>query len=430
MPERPARGIDDDPADADPAGPGAAGAVPIDAVAAHTVPTANRISPVRFIVGFGIVSALADVVYEGARSIIGPYLGSLGASAAVVGLVTGAGEAAALVLRLFTGRLADRTGRPWPQTIAGYALTVVCVPLLAIAGGLTAAGLLYNGERVGKAVRTPARDSMLAHASAEMGRGYAFGLHEALDQTGAMSGPLLIAATLALGGGYRLAFALLAIPGVLALAMLLRLRAAAPQPMAWEPAASVAESKRLRLDARLPTAFWRYAAFSAATMLGFSTWAILAFHLTTNRLLPASLVPVLYALAMAVAAIAAIGFGRIYDRVGLRGLIVLPPLAAAVPLLSLSSTTSLFILGAVVWGAGMGVHDSTMRAAVADLVPAHRRGAGYGTFTAIYGLAWLVGAAVIGVLYEHGTMAVVAFVGAAQAVALVLLVPLLRRRAA
>jgi MFS family permease len=394
---------------------------------AGTAAAVNRISPVRFIVGFGIVSALADVVYEGARSIIGPYLGSLGATAAVVGLITGAGEAAALVLRLFTGRIADRTGKPWPQTITGYALTALCVPLLALSGGLLAAGLLYNGERVGKAVRTPARDSMLAHASAEMGRGYAFGLHEALDQIGAMAGPLLIAATLALGGHYRLAFALLAVPGALALFMLTRLRAAAPDPMAWEPAAQVSEKKKLRLEAGLPTQFWQYAAFSAATMLGFSTWAVLAFHLTSQHLLSSALVPVLYAVAMAAASIAAVGFGRIYDKVGLRGLIVLPPLAAAVPLLSFSTTTAVFVLGAVVWGAGMGVHDSTMRAAVADFVPPHRRGAGYGTFTAIYGLAWLAGAAIIGLLYEHSTGLVVAFVAIAQGVALLLLLPLLRR---
>jgi MFS family permease len=387
---------------------------------------ANRISPVRFIVGFGIVSALADVVYEGARSIIGPYLGSLGASAAVVGLVTGAGEAAALVLRLFTGRLADRLGKPWPQTLLGYAMTAVCVPLLAVSGGLVSAGLLYNGERVGKAVRTPARDSMLAHASAEMGRGYAFGLHEALDQIGAMAGPLLIALTLALGGHYRLAFALLAIPGALAVVALLRLRASAPNPAAWEPAADVSEAKKLRLETGLPRQFWQYAAFSAVTMLGFSTWALLAFHLTSRHLMSASVVPVLYALALAAASAAAVGFGRIYDRMGLRGLVVLPFLAAAVPLLSLSTTTVLVVAGAVVWGIGMGVHDSTMRAAVADLVPAHRRGAGYGTFTAIYGLSWLAGAALIGLLYEHGLAVTATFVGLVQAAALALLVPLLR----
>jgi MFS family permease len=388
--------------------------------------TPNRISAVRFVVGFGVVSALADVVYEGARSVVGPYLGSLGASALVVGLITGAGEAAALVLRLFTGRLSDRTGRPWPQTVVGYALTAVCVPLVALTGNLAAAGLLYNGERVGKAVRTPARDTMLAHASAEIGRGYAFGLHEALDQVGAMTGPLLIGAVLALGGDYRLAFLLLAVPGALALVALTRLRSRAPDPLAWEPAAKVAEKKRLRLEAGLSRRFWQYAAFSAMTMLGFSTWAVLAFHLTERHLTSAAVVPVLYAAAMGAASLAAVAFGRVYDRVGMRGLLALPVLAAAVPLLSFSSTTVLFVLGAVVWGAAMGLHDSTMRAAVADLVPAHRRGAGFGTFTAVYGLAWLVGSVVIGWLYERGVGEAITFVVVVQAVALVLLVPVLR----
>lgn len=380
----------------------------------------------RFIVGFGIVSALADVVYEGARSIIGPYLGSLGASAAVVGLITGAGEAAALVLRMFTGRLSDRTGRPWPQTVVDYALTAVCVPLIALTGNLAAAGLLYNGERVGNAVRTPARDTMLAHASAEVGRGHAFGLHEALDQIGAMTGPLLIGAVLALGGNYHLAFALLVVPSALALFALTRLRQLAPDPIVWEPSAQVSEKKRLRLGRGLPNRFWHYAAFSATTMLGFSTWAVLAFHLTDRHLISESLVPVLYALAMAAASVAAVVFGRIYDRVGLRGLIALPFLGAAVPPLSFSDTTALFVVGAVVWGAEMGIHDSTMRAAVADFVPAHRRGAGYGTFTAIYGLAWLAGAALIGLLYEHSITAAAVFVGGTQTVALAVLVPLLR----
>ncbi|HTZ44308.1 MAG TPA: MFS transporter [Jatrophihabitans sp.] len=388
----------------------------------------NRIAPLRFVIGFGVVSALADVVYEGARSVIGPYLGSLGASAALVGFITGAGEACALVLRLVTGRLSDRTGRPWPQTIAGYALTAVCVPLVAVTGNLAAAGLLYNGERVGKAVRAPARDTMLAHASADLGRGYAFGVHEALDQIGAMTGPLLIAAALALGEDYRLAFALLAVPGALALLSLGRLRRLAPDPVAWEPAARVAEKKRLRLGTDLPGQFWRYAAFSAATMFGFATWAVLAFHLAHRHLAPTAAVPVLYAVAMASASVTAVGFGRLYDRVGLRGLLTLPPVAAAVPLLAFAAVPALFVLGAVVWGAGMGIHDSTMRAAVADLVPADRRGTGYGTFTAVYGLAWLAGSSLIGLLYEHGTAAVTGFVIAVQAVALLLLVPVLRSR--
>jgi MFS family permease len=385
----------------------------------------NRISPIRFVVRFGVVSGLADVVYEGARSIIGPFLATLGASAAVVGLVTGLGEAAALVLRLGTGRISDRTGRPWPQTILGYLMTAVCVPLIGVTGGLTGAALLYNGERVGKAIRTPARDTMLAHASAKLGRGYAFGLHEALDQTGAMAGPLLLAAALALGSGYRTAFALLAIPGAFALVVLLRLRTLAPDPVDYEPEARVSEAKRLRLEARLPGRFWLYAAFSAVTMFGFSTWAVLAFHVSHRHLMSDSLVPVLYAAAMAAAGLAAVAFGRVYDRFGLRGLVALPPLAAVVPFLSFATSSVALVIGAVVWGAAMGVHESTLRAAVADLVPAHRRGAGYGMFTAIYGLAWLAGAVVIGALYDRGIGTATAFIVVVQVAAMGLLGPLL-----
>lgn len=385
-----------------------------------------RISALRFVAWFGLVSALGDVVYEGARSVIGPYLATFGASAATVGLVTGIGEAVALVLRLGTGPLSDRTGRPWPQTIAGYALTMVCVPLLAIAGGTPSAAALYNGERLGKAVRSPSRDTMLAHASAVVGVGRTFGLHEALDQTGALAGPLLIAAVLALGGGYKLAFALLAIPGAIALVVLARLRAAAPDPSHYEPAAQVSDAKRMRLDTHLPARFWLYSGFSALTMLGFATWAVLAYHLVHRHVLSASTIPILYAAAMGAAALASLGVGRLYDRTGFRGLVVLPLLAAAVPVLSFSTSIPAVVAGAVVWGAGMGVHDSTMRAAVTDLVPRARRGAGYGTFTAIYGLAWLIGAAMIGVLYDTSVTAIEVVVVAVQAAALLALIPLLR----
>ena len=388
----------------------------------------TRVSALRFIVWFGTVSAAGDFVYEGARSVIGPFLGHLGASAAVVGLVTGIGEATALVFRLFTGRLADRTGRPWPQTILGYALTMVCVPLIALSGGLASAAALYNGERFGKAVRTPARDMMLAHASAAVGRGKAFGLHQALDSGGGLLGPLAIAGVLALGGSYRLSFAVLAVPGVVALFILARLRAAVPEPSEYDPAASVAESKRLRLDTHLPPRFWLYSAFSAATMLGFSTWAVLAFHLTEQHIVGASLVPVLYAGAIGTAGVAAVAFGRVYDAVGMRGLVVVPFAGAAVPWLSFSHSVAAVVVGAVLWGGAVGVHESTMRAAVTDLVPHARRGAGFGTYTAIYGVAWLAGAAGIGALYSHGRAAIGIAVGLAQLIALGLFVPLLRGR--
>jgi MFS family permease len=385
-----------------------------------------RVSALRFIVWFGLVSAFGDFVYEGARSVIGPFLAHLGASAVVVGVVTGIGEAVALVFRLFTGRLADRTGRPWPQTILGYALTMVCVPLIAVSSGLSTAALLYNGERFGKAVRAPARDIMLAHASAATGRGKAFGLHEALDSAGGLVGPLAIAAVLALGGGYRLSFAILAVPGAIAMVILARLRIAVPDPIQYDPAAEVSESKKLRLDTHLPPRFWLYSAFSAATMLGFSTWAVLAYHLTVQHVVRPSVVPVLYAAAMGTAGVAAVVFGRVYDAVGMRGLVVVPLAAAVVPILSFSTSVPAVVGGAVLFGAAVGVHESTMRAAVTDLVPPARRGAGFGTYTAIYGLAWLAGSATIGALYSHGRTTIVVVVAAVQLVALGLFVPLLK----
>lgn len=380
-----------------------------------------------FIVGFGVVSALGDVVYEGARSIIGPYLAHLGASAEAVGLITGAGEALALVLRLFTGHLVDRTRRPWPQTIVGYGLTMICVPLIALSGSLWQAALLYNGERFGKGLRTPARDTLLAHASAKLGRGYAFGLHKAMDQGGALSGPLLIGVMLGLGAGYRPAFAVLAIPAVVSLLVLAWLRSEAPDPRAYEPTAALPESKRLRLQSHLPGSYWLYAAFSAATMLGFSTWAVLAFHLVDRTIVTVGWVPVLYAAAMAAAGLAAVVSGHLYDRIGLRGLIVLPPLAALVPFLSFTTSLAAVSAGAIVWGVVMGIHESTMRAAVTDLVPAHRRGAGFGTFTAVYGLAWLAGSVLIGFLYDRDIRYIQAFVLASQLLAMILLVVLLWR---
>jgi MFS family permease len=387
--------------------------------------SANRLSPMRFIVAFGVVSLLADFVYEGSRSIVGPFLATLGASAGLVGFITGAGEAVALVSRLWTGRVSDRTGRHWTLSILGYAITVVSVPLLATTWTLWPAAVLIVAERFGKAVRTPARDTMLAQASGDR-RGRAFALHEALDQSGALLGPLVVAAAVAVSG-FRLAFAVLAVPGVAALLALARLRRAVPVPAEYE-AQEVAERVHDE-GAPLPARFWWYAGFTALNMAGYATFAVLAYHLQVRDVVSEATIPVIYAVAMGMAALAALGSGWLYDRVGLRGLVVVPVLTAAVPFLSFSMQPALVWIGAAVWGAAVGVHESTMRAAVADLVPVARRGAGYGTFTAIYGLAWLVGSTAIGVLYGHSIVSATVFIIVAQVLALVAFVPLARRTA-
>ncbi|MEH3153829.1 MAG: MFS transporter [Gordonia paraffinivorans] len=367
-----------------------------------------------FVVGFGVVSMLTDMVYEGARSITGPYLATLGASAAAVGAITGVGEAVALILRMVTGPLSDRVGRQWDQSILGYAMTAVAAPLIAVTGALWSASVLVVVERFGKAVRTPARDTMLAQASAGRRRGRVFAVHEALDQSGALLGPLLVAAMVA-AIGYRAGFAVLAVPGAFALLALAWLRRRVPSPAAYEGAAVPAAAGVGSV--RLPAQFWRYAGFTAVAMAGSSTFAVLAFHMHARHVVADALIPVVYAAAMAAAAVAALASGRLYDRVGMRALLVALPLAAVVPVLAFTTSTALVVVGAVVWGASMGIHESTFRAVVAELVPSSRRGAGFGIFAAVYGIAWLGGSVLIGALYDHSISAVIVYTVLTQVVA-------------
>lgn len=375
----------------------------------------NRLSAVRFIVVFGVVSLLADFVYEGARSIVGPYLATLGAGAALVGLVTGAGEAVASAFRLATGVAADRTQRHWALSIAGYAITVVSVPLLAVAQALLPASLLVVGERFGKAVRTPARDAMLAHATVRIGRGTGFAVHEALDQAGALAGPLLVALMVAISG-YRLGFAVLAVPGALTLLVLVRLRVAVPDPRAYDP--DSAKTAATPATGRLPGAFWRYAVFTALSVAGFATFGVLSYHLQAEHVVAPPVIPLIYAAAMATDALGALVSGRLYDRIGLRGLVAAPVLGGVAPVLFFTTTLALVWAGALLWGVVLGVHESTMRAAVADLTPVARRATGYGIFTAVYGLSWLAGSTALGVLYGASVGAAMVFSVGLQGLAL------------
>ena len=392
-------------------------------------------SPWRTVVWFGIVSLAADMVYEGARSITGPYLASLGASALVVGVVTGAGEAAALALRLVSGPLADRSGRYWALTIVGYAMTAVCVPLMAVAPFLGAAGLAFGAtmvllERSGKAIRSPSKSALLAHAARSVGRGRGFAVHKALDQVGAFAGPLLVAGVIALTTHTWAGLAVLAVPGAAAMVLLLVIRARVPDMSVYdgsvEPVASAAAAPTSH--ARLPREFQLFALSCAASTLGLMTFGIIGFHLSDAGLVRPAVVPVVYAVAMGVEAISALATGFAYDRVGARVLLVLPLMVAAVPLLALDNRLGVALAGVVVWGAAVGVQDSTVKALVADLVPSPRLATAYGVFAAYQGGAALAGGALAGWLYGGGTLDLVVVLGACQAVSLVLLVVVLRRR--
>lgn len=389
-------------------------------------------SPWRVVVGFGVVSLVADMVYEGARSVYGPLLASLGASALVVGAVTGAGEAVALVLRLVSGPWADRTRRYWTLAVAGYATTAVCVPLLAVTpmlggAGLVVAGSLILAERAGKAVRSPAKSALLADAAGQVGMGRGLGVHKALDQIGAFAGPLLVAGLIAVSGGdLRLALAALAVPGAVAMVLLLLTRRRSqilppPEPVAgaaaW-PGAGAAVVGRVPL----PPAFWRFAAAASLCTAGLVGFGLIGFNAADRDLLPLAAVPVLYAGAMAAGAVAALATGEAYDRVGARVLLVLPFLVAGVPALALGGSLAAVVSGALLWGASVGVQDSTVKAMVADLVPRGARATAYGIFAAVQGAGVLAGGVTAGALYQQHLDALVVVTAVGQAAALALLV--------
>jgi MFS family permease len=395
-----------------------------------TAATGRTWTPWRVVVGFGTVSLAADMVYEGARSVYGPLLAALGASAVVVGAVTGAGEAAALVFRVFSGPLADRTRRYWALTIVGYALTAVCVPLLALtpelgAAGLAVAAVLILAERIGKAIRSPAKSALLADAAAQVGMGRGLGVHKALDQIGAFAGPLLVAGLIAWTGGLSWGLAALAVPGAVAMGLLVLTRRRLPAPD--EPAAASTPEPGTRRP--LPAAFLRFALGTTLCTAGLLTFGLISFHLVERALVPTAAVPLLYAGAMAAGALAALLTGEAYDRFGPRVLLALPPLVAGVPVLAFGSSLALVVPGVLLWGAAVGVQDSTVKALVADLVPRDRRATAYGVFAAVQGAGALVGGIGAGALYEHSLPVLIAVTVVLQAAALLILLPVVRRPA-
>jgi MFS family permease len=372
-----------------------------------------------FVVLVGAVSLFADMTYEGARSVAGPFLGLLGATGAGVGIVAGLGELAGYALRLLSGYLSDRTGRYWAVAIAGYAINMLAVPALALAGRWEAAAALLILERVGKGIRTPPRDVLLSHAAARVGRGWAFGLHEALDQAGAVTGPLLVAALLGLGRGYREAFAALLAPALLALLVLALARARYPEPQRFEPASRGADGER-----GFPRAFWTYVAAVACLAVGFADFPLIAFHLKTAGVARDSTIPVLFALAMAVDGLVALAFGRAFDRRPLPTLLAVPLASCLFAPLAFSGRLGLAALGTVLWGVGMGAQESVLRAAVAQMVPAARRGTAYGVYNTVYGVAWFAGSAAMGALYDVSLPALMVFSVASQLAAVPILLSL------
>lgn len=375
----------------------------------------DRATAIRFVVLLGVVSLFGDMTYEGARSVVGPYLATLGASAAVVGIAAGFGELVGYVIRLFSGYIGDRTGRYWTVTIIGYVLNLFAVPLLALAGSWDTAVVLTVAERMGRAIRAPTRDAMLSHASSQTGAGWAFGLHEAMDTTGAILGPLGVSAALYLGQGYKISFAMLIVPALLSIVVLLIARCQFPSPRAMETVELV------RPPRALPRTFWVYSAGAAFIGAGYADFSLLAYHFGKAAVVAPPWVPILYAIAMVAAAAAALALGRLFDRIGIGVMVPVTIVSALSAPLSFLGGPALVTIGVICWGIGMGAQESVMRAAIGLMAPRDRRGTAYGLFHTIFGVAWFAGSALLGIIYDHSITAVATVALALQLLAVPIL---------
>ena len=377
-----------------------------------------------FLILFGIVSLFSDMTHEGASSIRGAYLALLGASAGAIGFISGLGELIGYSMRYLFGRITDRTRSYWPMVILGYVLDIIAVPALALVGehGWIAACLLLVVQRMGKAIKKPAKDTIMSFAASQEGAGRSFGLQELLDQIGAFLGPVLLWLVM-LGRTdaspirtYSLCFAVLAIPGGITLLLLLYTRSRFPNPEQFEP-----EPKEY-IPFRMKKSFILYIAGISLFAFGFIDYSLIAMHISRTAALSGAVgliteetLPLLYAEAMLIDAVSALFFGFLYDRIGVRSLIFSTLLSSgfAVFIFSMHSVPALLV-GIALWGVGMGAQESILKAAVSSMVPKSSRATGYGIFECSFGFFWFLGSWLMGALYDFSIPAMVAVSVAAQ----------------
>ena len=372
-----------------------------------------RNAALRFVLNIGIANFFADFTYEGARGIVGPFLGSLGASAAIIGFVAGFGELMGYGLRSVAGYFADKSHRHWAFAFVGYAVNMLAVPGLALATRWPLAATLVVAERTGRGIRKPTVEAMLSYAGKSIGAGWVFGLNEALDQAGATIGPLLMALILYLNGGFRTGFAVLLIPALLCLAILVAARLLHSHPHELEEGTG-----HTFATTKLTRAYWIYLGAGSLIAAGFADFALIGFHFHKANTVSANLIPAFYAVAMASSAIASIPLGRLFDRFGPNiSLFAFLISAAAAPFVFLGTSVAALI-GMVFWGIGISAQGSLLQAMLIGVIPPQKRSTAFGLFDTGYGIAWFLGSAVMGLLYDRSIVAVALFSVSLQLAAL------------
>ncbi len=358
-----------------------------------------------FIFLMGIVSLFSDMTHEGARSILGEYLDLAGASAAAIGFVSGAGELCGYSLRLLSGYIADRTKKYWTLVIAGYALQVLAIPALALVpenGWIIASGLVIL-ERIGKAIKKPAKNTLVSFAASEVGTGKGFAFQEFLDQLGAFSGPVILFLIARIKGSgnmfstCRVCFAALGIPALITIGLVLFSKAKYPDPEIFE------KEDKITTEFKFRRSFVYYMAAICLFAFGFADFTLITLHAARMQAFPDSDLSLLYAGAMAVDAAAALFFGWLFDKIGLKSLILSTACSAFFScFIFLTGDPYLIAAGIILWGIGMGAQESIMKAAVSKIIPRSMRSTGFGIFETGFGIAWFLGSWLLGALYDIG----------------------------
>lgn len=391
--------------------------------------TLKRKQALQLILLLGVISFLGDIIYEGARGVSGQYLQILGANAAAVGLIVGLGEFFGYLVRLASGFFAGRTKSYWLFASVGYGF-LVSVPLISLSGTWQIVAILLVLERIGKGIRAPARDTIASHAAKRVGTGYGFGIAELLDQIGAVGGPLIfafifsgVAGSVNIISAYQYGYSLFWIPFALLVLMLIFTYRKFPKPEALEELPSEENAH----DDRFSKTFWLYVLFVFVTTAGFVSFALVGFHLKRLDIVSDAAIALFYAVAMGIDAIFGLAAGRVYDRFqtiakrnnyGLFVLLVIPILAVFVPFFVFSSTLTLIVFGVVLFGLVVGVQETILKAAVADMTPPKKRSSAYGIFSVSFGLAFFIGSALAGLLYDYSIGVLVAFLATIELLAI------------
>lgn len=368
----------------------------------------NKKNSVQLAFGFvliiGIVNLFADFTYEGARSINGAFLSSLGASAVAVGFIAGFGELVGYALRSIAGFFADKTHKYWIFAFIGYAINMLAVPALALAGNWPIAAVLMIAERTGRAIRKPAVETMLSFAGKEMGNGWVFGLNEFLDQFGATIGPLIVAWVLFVKNSYKYGYGILLISALLCLAMLIAAKLFFPKPHELDnKQATGLETKGLT------STYWLFLAGGALIAAGFADFALIAFHFDKTNNVPMHWIPIFYAVAMAVAGISSLVFGILFDKIGQKVILVAFLLGAFFAPFVFLGKFFLILIGMILWGIGIGAQESLLKATLANITSKDKRSTAFGVFDTAFGISWFLGSAIMGILYVKSIAALIIF---------------------